>query len=215
MQSKKNVWMIDGSYLYKSTPGRFDYLLLKRELQQHLGLSFGESYYFNSRVQSATPAQMSFNKWLQTADPTGPQLIVKLLETKRIVTYCNECGQQSERFIQKGVDVAIVTQIFKLLQRQHLQRLIFCAGDSDFSSALEAVNDQGIPIDIVGFKDTMASDLQQWGNVVWLDDIWPKIEKQTQARPGESGGDRFDRNDDARNHRHHQRERFADQTGDY
>ena len=153
---------------------------------------------------------MSFNKWLQTADPSGPQLIVKLMDTKRIMTYCNECGQQSERYIQKGVDVAIVTQVFKLLQRQSLQRLIFCAGDSDFNSALEAVNDQGVPIDIVGFKDTMASDLQQWGNVVWLDDLWPKIEKQQQQPP--PGGDRFDRNsNEAEGGKNH----FADQTGDY
>ncbi len=207
--NKKNIWVIDGAYLYKSTPGRFDYLLLKRELQLHLGITFGESYYFNSRVHAPTPAQMSFNKWLQTADPSGPQLIVKLMETKRIVTTCNECGRPSERYIQKGVDVAIVTQVFKLLQRQHLQRLTFCAGDSDFNSALEAVNDHGIPIDIVGFKDTMASDLQQWGNVVWLDNIWPKIEKQ--PRPHQAGSDRFDRNDDNNNGGH----AYGDQTGDY
>ena len=80
----KRIWIIDGSYLYKSTPERFDYLRLKNELQTILGITFTESYYFNSRMPRSTPAQLSFNKWLQTAEPIGPQLIVKLFDVKRI-----------------------------------------------------------------------------------------------------------------------------------
>ena len=34
----KRIWIIDGSYLYKSTPERFDYLRLKNELQTILGI---------------------------------------------------------------------------------------------------------------------------------------------------------------------------------
>ena len=128
----KRIWIIDGSYLYKSTPERFDYLRLKNELQTILGITFTESYYFNSRMPRSTPAQLSFNKWLQTAEPIGPQLIVKLFDVKRIFSRCNECQQQSERYIQKGVDVGIVTQIFKLLKRSQVERLTLCAGDSIF-----------------------------------------------------------------------------------
>ena len=146
----KRIWIIDGSYLYKSTPERFDYLRLKNELQTILGITFTESYYFNSRMPRSTPAQLSFNKWLQTAEPIGPQLIVKLFDVKRIFSRCNECQQQSERYIQKGVDVGIVTQIFKLLKRSQVERLTLCAGDSDFSSALEALNENNIQIDIAG-----------------------------------------------------------------
>ena len=29
----------------------------------------------------------------------------------------------------------------------------------------------------------MATELQQWGNVVWVDDFWGKIKKQESARP--------------------------------
>ena len=170
----KRIWIIDGSYLYKSTPERFDYLRLKNELQTILGITFTESYYFNSRMPRSTPAQLSFNKWLQTAEPIGPQLIVKLFDVKRIFSRCNECQQQSERYIQKGVDVGIVTQIFKLLKRSQVERLTLCAGDSDFSSALEALNENNIQIDIAGFRETMATELQQWGNVVWVDDFWGK-----------------------------------------
>lgn len=179
----KRIWIIDGSYLYKSTPERFDYLRLKNELQTILGITFTESYYFNSRMPRSTSAQLSFNKWLQTAEPIGPQLIVKLFDVKRIFSRCNECQQQSERYIQKGVDVGIVTQIFKLLKRSQVERLTLCAGDSDFSSALEALNENNIQIDIAGFRETMATELQQWGNVVWVDDFWGKIKKQESARP--------------------------------
>ena len=40
-----------------------------------------------------------------------------------------------------------------------------------------------IQIDIAGFRETMATELQQWGNVVWVDDFWGKIKKQESARP--------------------------------
>ena len=179
---EKNVWIVDGAYLFKSAPGRFDYLLLKKELEKQVGGHFMESYYFNSQGNNPAPSQESFNKWLKSAAPLGPKMIVRTYPLKQVTTRCAHCGETNERQVQKGVDVGIVTQLFKLEKR--MDRLILCAGDGDFADAVETLASMGKDIILAAFRDTCSPDLQCFANrLVWLDSVWDNIRKE---RPDES-----------------------------
>ena len=173
---EKNIWMVDGAYLFKSAPGRFDYLLLKRELEKQVGSAFMESYYFNSQGANLAPAQESFNKWLKSAAPLGPKMIVRTYSLKQVTTRCAQCGETGERQVQKGVDVGIVTQLFKMEKR--MDRLIFCAGDGDFADAMETLASMGKEIVLAAFRDTCSPDLQCFASrLIWLDELWEKFRK--------------------------------------
>ena len=52
----RTVWIIDGAYLMKAAPGRFDYLALRKALESEAG-PIGEAYYLNSIAPPETEAQ--------------------------------------------------------------------------------------------------------------------------------------------------------------
>ena len=41
----KTIWIVDGAYLMKAAPGKFDYLKLKAALEKKNGEAFFEGYY--------------------------------------------------------------------------------------------------------------------------------------------------------------------------
>ena len=50
------VWIVDGAYMMKGAPGRFEYVKLKNELEKINGAPFAESFYLNSTPNPATDA---------------------------------------------------------------------------------------------------------------------------------------------------------------
>ncbi len=184
------VWISDGSYLFKSALGRFDYLKLKKELEEASGSPIAESYYFNSRGSGVNTAQDSFYKWMKSAPPIGPQMIVKLYSLKQVRNTCTQCGAESERDIQKGVDVGIATMIMRLSAQNRFDQLILTAGDGDLADAVEYVKQVGKQISLAGFKDSVSPDLQCYADrMIWLDEMWERIRKAPREgfEPSEGG----------------------------
>lgn len=176
----RSIWVIDGAYLLSASPGRFDYLKLKKELERLNGEEFYESYFLNSFPDPPTDAQNSFHTWLKTAPPHGPKMRVQLYQLKSMDVACPQCGHSFGRQVQKGVDVGIATLIIKLAVQDLYDRLILSAGDGDFEDAISYVKSElhkGIWIS--GFSNTISADLQSYANrVIWLDDIWDRIERE-------------------------------------
>lgn len=182
MAAPRTIWISDGAYLFKSAPGRFDYLKLKSELEKAIGAPFAEGYYFNAQ-SAASPAQDSFNKWLKCAPPIGPQMILKLYSLKNVRVYCPHCGAEHEKEIQKGVDVGIVTMMMKLATQNRYDQIALCAGDGDLTDAVEYIKQMNKRFCLVGFKDSASPDLQCFADqVVWLEDIWDRIRKAPSPR---------------------------------
>ena len=93
-------------------------------------------------------------------------MIVRTYPLKQVTTRCAHCGETNERQVQKGVDVGIVTQLFKLEKR--MDRLILCAGDGDFADAVETLSSMGKDIVLAAFRDTCSPDLQCFANrLIW------------------------------------------------
>jgi uncharacterized LabA/DUF88 family protein len=175
----KTIWIVDAAYLMKASPGRFDYLRLKTELEHLNGFPFYESFYLNSTPNPPTDAQDGFHTWLKTATPGGPKMRVKLYKLKDLHFVCPSCSNHFDRQVQKGVDVGIATLIIKLATQNQYERLFLSAGDGDFEDAISYVKeDLHKEVWMSGYADTLSADLQSYADrVIWLNDIWNAILK--------------------------------------
>src|SRR4029453_2477718 len=140
--SKKTIWIIDGAYMIKAAPWKFDYLKLKRQIEQACGDPFYESYFLNSVSNTPDDFQDGFHAWLKTAPPRGPKMRVQLYSLKDMHLTCPNCGEHFERPVQKGVDVGIATLILKLAFQNQYERLVLSAGDGDFEDAIAYVKSE-------------------------------------------------------------------------
>lgn len=176
----KTVWIVDGAYLMKAAPGRFDYVKLKTQLEAKNGEIFFESYYLNSTPNPPTDQQDAFHTWVKSAPPRGPKMRVQLYKLKDMHVCCSNCSTEFDRQVQKGVDVGIATLTLKLAAQDQYERLILAAGDGDFEDAINYVKSElHKEIWLSGFANSMSSDLQSYTDkVIWLDDIWDDIKKE-------------------------------------
>jgi nijmegen breakage syndrome protein 1 len=174
------IWIIDGAYLFSATPGKLDYLKLKKSLEQLNDSELYESYFLNSSPDPGTDTSSSFYTWLKSAPPRGPKMRVQLYQLKRMSVVCPTCSSQFERPVQKGVDVAIATLMIKLAVQNLYDRLILSAGDGDFEDAISYVKSNlHKEIWLAGFYSSVSADLQSYADkVIWLDDIWEQIKLQ-------------------------------------
>lgn len=175
----KAIWVVDGAYLLKASPTQFDYMKLRKVLENRLKLSFYECYYLNSTPNPPTDRQNGFHTWLKSAPPRGPQFRVELYKLKDLHVTCPNCATEFERQVQKGVDVGIATLMIKLAYQGKYDCLVLSAGDGDFEDAISYVKSElNKRIVIAGFSDSVSTDLQSYADeVVWLDDHLRHIEK--------------------------------------
>lgn len=177
----KNIWIVDGAYLMKSSEGRgkFDYVRLKEVLEEQLGEQVHESYYFSAVPFPPSEPMDAFHNWMKSAAPRGPRMRVKLHKLRDLFVECPECNYRFERQLQKGVDVGIVTQIMKLAVMNRYDRLILSAGDGDLEESISFVKDHlGKKVWLMGFEGTVSSDLQcTVDHVMWLDNYWDDIRR--------------------------------------
>lgn len=175
----KTVWLIDGAYMMKAAPGRFDYLKLKELLIRQNGGPIFETYYLNSTPNPPTDTQDAFHTWLKCAPPRGPKMRVQLYKLKDMHCRCPDCGSEFDREVQKGVDVGIATLILKLATQGQYDRLMLAAGDGDFEDAIDYVKSElHKEFWLMGFDGSVSSDLQSYADhMVWLNEHWDTIKK--------------------------------------
>jgi uncharacterized LabA/DUF88 family protein len=175
----KTTWIIDGAYMLKAAPGKFNYLQLKREIERANGDPLYETYFLNSVSYIPQDSQDGFHQWLKSAPPRGPGMRVQLYTLKGMHHTCPHCGQPFERPVQKGVDVGIATLILKLAFQGQYERLVLSAGDGDFEDAISYVKSElHKEIWICGFLDSISTDLQSYADrVIWFDDWWEAIQR--------------------------------------
>ena len=175
----KTVWIVDGAYLMKGAPGKFEYAKLKSELERINGTPFVESFYLNSTPNPATDAQDAFHTWIKTAPPKGPKMRVQLFKLKDMHCECPSCHNNFDRQVQKGVDVAIATLLIKFAVQKKYDRVILSTGDGDFEAAVEYVKDEfHKEFWLAGFNWSISADLQSYAdNIIWADSFWASIQK--------------------------------------
>jgi len=83
-------------------------------------------------------------------------------------------------FIDKGLDVLLVTWMMILLRNQAFDTAILLSGDGDFAEAVREVKRTGCRVEIVGWRNSVSRELDDLSSrrpVLFLDDIRDEIEK--------------------------------------
>ena len=182
----KGVLIVDGAYMMKASKsfGFFDYVKLKKYLEDKVGHSFVESYYLNSTSNSADAARDGFHTFMKSAPPRGPKFRLQLYDLKDLPCECPSCQNKFERQVQKGVDVGIATLVLKLAIQGKYDALTLCAGDGDFEDAIKyVVDEQSKEFNVAGFGNSLSTDLQSYAKqTIYLEQGWVEIQKETAQR---------------------------------
>jgi len=80
---------------------------------------------------------------------------VKTFDLKVI---CDDAGNAKDKY-EKGVDVALVTDLLLLASRNAFDVAIICAGDADFLRAVQGVMEMGKEIYVASFDSCCANQL--------------------------------------------------------
>ena len=199
----RGLWLIDGSYIYKAgesfqkdNPGYarkgVDYKKLKECIRAEYNIDRLDSWYFNATPDPANDKQNAFHSWLKTAEPTGPNIRVKLYDLKQKRVWCKECGADFSIPVQKGVDVGIATTALRLFERY--DAIILSAGDGDFEDFVRyIVEDNDKELFIAGFDGSISPDLQQFSSSNYLlNDHYAEICDNRDLKPFDKADDVVD-----------------------
>jgi len=93
---------------------------------------------------------------------------------------CYRCNKQFLHKYEKGVDVALASQlvIFGGIKGAGLNRVILVAGDGDYREAVRFVRQEvGKDVQIVSWRTALSKELEKLANkpIIVLDDIWEKV----------------------------------------
>ena len=97
---KRRLWLIDGAYMFRAQKSidpdfHFDYLKLRKLVE-----AFGEiskAIFVNSSADPAKDLNSHFHTWMESPQPLGPGIKVKLLplrSTKFSRAFCTTCKEQ-------------------------------------------------------------------------------------------------------------------------
>jgi uncharacterized LabA/DUF88 family protein len=185
----RRLWLIDASYIHANNMQLFggnrrvDYLKLRQLIESELG-PLWRGYFLNSVQNEAHEARDRFHGWLQSALPTGPNLIVRLygLKNERARNaYCVDCGTKVDLHCphdrghqlvnqrQMGVDVGLAT--LALVHKERYDTLVLSSGDGDLLDAVEHLSENGKGLELAVFSTGVSTDLQARSDrVLWLDE---------------------------------------------
>jgi len=200
LKREKGLWLIDGGYLYKAQSSvsrdfHLDYLKLREQIESdgHIW----RAYYLNSVPGNVTPDMESFFRWMQSAPPIGPKIVVRNYAMTRFPMdygYCEQCGKNvtvkcpdcssNEKLWkeqQKGVDVGLATLALTLSDQY--DSLILSSGDSDLLDAVEYLCGRGKRLELVVFRTGVAPDLQcRADRIYWIDDMSKNVKRNRSGR---------------------------------
>lgn len=173
----KLMIFIDGSNLYHETDRfqrgmRVDFEKLRGFLSKDFDLI--RTFYYASRPAMATSEQEGFFKKMGYL---GFKTRIKPLRES-----IGENGRRDVR--EKGVDVALATDLVANGMRRSYDWAIVVSGDQDYCEAIEQVQTQGLRVQVSFFRHAMADELKLIADrFTYLDDIVDRIVIQRPTTP--------------------------------
>jgi uncharacterized LabA/DUF88 family protein len=177
-QLEKSLILIDAENVLKSWQthtsqnkenNRIDYVKLINKLSENTNLLRAIFYDGISEAPSREK-----KKFLLALSKNGIQIKTKVIR-KREMT-CPHCKSKIDRFIQKGVDVSLASDIVRHAFQGTCNICIVVSGDEDYKDAIEIAKDKGLKIWVASFRKSLSMDLEKSADkVVWIDDIYPEI----------------------------------------
>ncbi|MCL4345438.1 MAG: NYN domain-containing protein [Candidatus Thermoplasmatota archaeon] len=160
-----NVFRSMGNYNIQNTETtRIDYIKLRDELCN--GRNFIRAYYYGSEDTSKGDAQKGFQDKMRSH---GFEVIIKPLKVIQTAD-----GRKTP--IEKGIDIALATDLISLAWEGAFDTAVIVSGDSDYVDAIKRVKQKGRKVEIASFRNSLASDMRTAGDrTVMLDDIMDRI----------------------------------------
>lgn len=135
--------------------GKINYERLVRKVEDLVGVRLPfKAYYTTHRDPEALKRREPFYDHLRRAGWTVFDTIAKL------------CPDGIWR--DKGVDLAIALDAYRLVVKSQVSVLVLATHDEDFAELFKRVN--GVRKYVIGFKDYMASALPIVATPIWLDE---------------------------------------------
>jgi len=165
----KLMIFIDGSNLYHETDRfqkglRIDFEKLRDILAD--GFDLVRTFYYASRPPNPTSEQEGFFKKMGYL---GFKTRIKPLRE----SYADN-GRREVR--EKGVDVALATDLVANGMRRSFDWAIVVSGDQDYCEAIEQVQSQGLRVQVSFFRHAMADELKlNADRFTYLDDIVSRV----------------------------------------
>ena len=83
---------------------------------------------------------------------------------------------------QKGVDVALVTELLRMAREGVYDTAIVISGDNDYKNAIECTKLWGKRVEVASFRKALGADLKQVADrLIFLDNILDKIKRQIKS----------------------------------
>ena len=158
---------IDGSNMFHSikrfkTGYRLDYEKLVKHLVRDRNLV--RPYYYCSIGVPPRPQQINF---------------LKKLRTLRFTVVDKPLKKRGETYVEKGVDVALVTDLLSMAYKNAYDVAIVVSGDKDVQGAIEEVKRSGKRVEVAAFGSATSEDMKTCGDdFVDLESIADQIQLQ-------------------------------------
>ncbi len=151
--AEKVIVFIDGSYMFHASQRikrgwKIDYHKLVTTV---LGPSrtLVRVYFYTGIAVPPPPAQVRFHQALKYL---GFSVVTKPLR------------KRGEVWVEKGVEVALVTDLIGLAIRNAYDTAILVSGDSDYMSALDEVKRLGKRVEVAAFESDVAPEMKVIGD---------------------------------------------------
>lgn len=171
-----------------------DYIKLKDKLTDNRKLI--RAYFFDAVPDPMPSPKASF---LDALRHNGITVITKTLKTKEI--RCDDCLLGTilkkehkialpnltkdnqvifvNQHYQKGVDVALVTELLRMAREEVYDTAIVVSGDNDYTNAVDCVKSMGMRVEIACFKSALGWDLRQIADkLTYLDNHIDDIKRE-------------------------------------
>lgn len=195
MMNEKIMIFIDGANIMKSARRmkiKIDYLKLTDKLKD--GRKLIRTYFFDAVPEPLPAPKGAFMDFLRH---NGVTVITKELKYRKIS--CQNCllaqelkrgndslqlpniNKNKEPIIlkqeyQKGVDVALATELLKMAREDVYDTAVVVSGDNDYTSAVECVKNMGKRVEVASFRDSLGRDIKQMADkLVSLDNMIAEI----------------------------------------
>ena len=85
--------------------------------------------------------------------------------------------RRQKGWVEKGVDVALVTDMLKLAFMNVYDVCILVSGDNDYAEAVKTIKDRGIRVEIAAFEHTISRELRLLADrFISIDSVIEKIQ---------------------------------------
>jgi len=152
----RRLWLIEGAYLFNSSPERLDFVKLRQRLEMN-----GKFYavrYFGSQPKIETYQQRAFHEFLGHQGPSAPDFDVRLYPLKQISCVCPRCHETGYRPITGGIDVAMATAA--IAEAKNYDTIVLSTGDGDFVDAVRHIREVlKKRVELVAFNGTISPRL--------------------------------------------------------